>query len=254
MRYINEIIAKNGPGAQIRISAIVAQVTSQSIMKVSPNMIGCIAKYVTEQGSGIYIYEWLEYLQRHVNPKETTVSATWLEELVTHIQKRFVIFRANLSELQFNRSTVMAQIRPLPDIGRFTSVADLASLAKNVPRLELCETFMRENRLQFQQVLAKLTDDTMAREYLRALEHNVCRMAIGKPLESDKFSPGVVGAVSKEKLDTMRVAWVRWLQSSSEHLNGLAAKCHFAIIDEAAAADEVIQPVYDVLIVLTILC
>ena len=123
----------------MKISAVVSKVASTSLLKINVNAVAAHAKYILSQGVDGYVDEFLDYLMREVNPKELSCSPSWFGELVSIVDKRYPILRLNISQIQYNRESVLHQLRPLPDICRFVSVPDLNALANAEGRCEMVE-------------------------------------------------------------------------------------------------------------------
>ena len=92
--------------------------------------------------------------------------------------------------------------------------------------------FLRETRLKMQKHMGRSTTPTIALCCLRLLEHPIAQMALGKTVTLKKFELGVSGSVSKEKLETMRINWIKHLQASREPFNDLAAATGMEMPDD----------------------
>ncbi len=204
-------------------------------MKVNANSIASLVKFILALAQGGYVDEWLEFHAESVNPKELTVTPAWFEECIKNIGSQFPLFSVNATQIAYDRENVLPQLRPLADQCRFISVPELVAVGKNKERLEMCESIMRANRLQTEQVMTTNVSKRTARGLLRDFEHQVVRLAFNKTQHA-RFVSGVAGVPTTEKLETMQKSWVRVAQSKFEALSDLASRGGIAL--ETPSADE----------------
>ena len=79
LECFDELKKQQSVTGSIKLSQIIAKVDKNSLIKMTPTVIGYLAKFV--QGLGHeYIIEWMDYVACEVNPKELTISPKWYEE------------------------------------------------------------------------------------------------------------------------------------------------------------------------------
>lgn len=88
--------------------------------------------------------------------------------------------------------------------------------------------------------MLEMTNLASVRKYLRIFEHQAVRLAMGKG-GSSTFHPGVSGAVTEAKLDTIRDNWLSFLVGDSIELADLPGRLGITV--GAETVDEVLQPV-----------
>jgi hypothetical protein len=177
---------------QLKMSIVVAKIVQESVVKLNPNAVGSLVRWVMEAGVDTYVDSLLAYHSNFVNPTDLSCSPNWFEEVCKAVPKENVLFRLNLAIIQYNPEVVDLKLRPQPDACRFISLPDLAALKKKQEVVQECEKFMATNRRLLEKELLSRTSKAAAENYFRLLETNVVRLALQKPLHK-QFPAGIMG-------------------------------------------------------------
>ena len=226
-------------GAQVKLSSVIAKVTAASIVKIMPDHVGALARFILNLGARAYVDEFLHWHANTVNPTELTVAAGWFGEASKHINKMYGLFLLNLAEVAYNTEGAEKQARPQPDIARFISLPEIITIGKNKERLDMCEPFMAETRKLGNQFMTGKVDKASTTSYLRLLEHQVVRLAMSKGPDVT-FVTGVSGAPTVDKLKTLRSNWCKHVASICPPLVGVGG-CFGCGAAEEKEAEEVLE-------------
>ena len=223
----------------MQLGAVISKYSVLSVVKVNPNNVGSWAKFVSAQGAGEYVTEFLDWLPRFVNSADLTCPPSWLEELVKNIPKEYVINKLAVTYIQYSGEGRTVNQRPAPDTAKFVSGPELVALSKNKEVLDLIEDFFRYNRVHIEPEIQRRMGNTKARDLVRALEVNVGRLALNKSITKD-FPTKAVGKINKEKIEMMRKDWLKFYvqQPVNQSLKDLPARIGIQIEDATGAKDE----------------
>lgn len=97
---------------QIKLSSVVAKITSDSIVKLRPDHVGDFVKLVYELGPEQYSDELFFYHSIMVNASELCISADWVKNLVTALKGRDALILAT-TLLHYSGDSVNPQVRPM---------------------------------------------------------------------------------------------------------------------------------------------
>jgi hypothetical protein len=208
--------------SQVKLATIVAKITCNSLVKLQPNTVGALSKFVMEMGSGEYIDQLANWHANNVNPQEISCSTKFYEDVTTSVHKRFVLVRLGICIAQYNNDCVTERTRPLPDSCKFISGAELASIAKMPDVLDKTEKFLVETRTAVQPIMTKLSTPSTAMNFIHLFETQVVRFILNKPPHAG-FA-GVVGKFDELKLLQVRINWLLHIQGSCDSLQNLASE------------------------------
>ena len=189
-------------------------------------------------GAEQYVSEFLDFHAANVDPTAVSCSAAWFEELSKLLPKDSVLTKLGLCMAQYNPDAVLTQTRPLPDLCRCISVAEMCALSKEKDRLQLLEAMLADTRLKCLDLLAESTNHARALSLLHIWEIQAVRLALSKAMLKTFPTAMVSGKFSAEKLQQLRGAWLQHLEESVG-LKGFAEKCGLEPINpETAKKDE----------------
>ena len=158
-----------------------------------------------------YLDELAEFHSQSVNPTELSVSHTIFESIVTSITSKHILVRLALSCACFTTDRVEPRVRPMPDVARFFSPGDFASLAKNDAMLDVFEEYLRTTRDKMSKVINERTTPEHTRHFLRINDMQAARLACGKPARSE-FAFGSQGSTEfKKRLPILQSQWLKWV-------------------------------------------
>jgi hypothetical protein len=226
-------------GPHVPVGSVISKYASQSIVKVNPNNVGAWAKYVSAQGAGEYVLEFLGWLPRFVNSADLTCPPSWLEELAKDIPKEYVLTKLAITYIQYSGDGKTINQRPAPDTAKFVSGPELIALGKNKEVLDLMEDFFRYNRLHIEAEMQRRIGRSRARDLTRDLEVNVARLALSKSL-TKAFPTKAVGKINKEKMQQMRTDWLKFLvkQPGNQALDDLPVRVGIPICEVEESKEE----------------
>ena len=224
LRAINDEVKKqikNG-GEQIKLSLITTNVMNSSIVKVRPDAVGDMARYVLDQGK--FVEEALSYCDITINPKELAISANWFDELCRAYGKPYPLIKLNTHLIHLDGKDVLQQVRPAPDICRSISTSDMNSAAKNLEAVDAIEKTMRDNRRLTENAIAKRVGAHNVSKWFRVFEFELTRMMYSRSLNAGQFNHGVSGKYSAEKSAKMLAKWFKFIEANCSALEGLAVE------------------------------
>ena len=160
----------------MKASSIIADVVANSIAKLNPSMVGCMAKYVINQGGEEYIDELVLRWSRHVNPNELRVTPQFFENITQTFGKTFVLTVLTATKIEYTTEGAKINTRPMPDMAQFFSKNDMINYLKNQPFAEEIEGTLKNIRLDYEPNIAKRVGHTSARMELEKLEMNLVRI------------------------------------------------------------------------------
>ena len=233
----NTLQKQSGP--HVPVGIVISKYAAQSIVKVNPNNVGAWDKYVSGQGAGEYVTEFLDWLPRYVNSADLSCPPSWLEELIKDIPKEYVITKLAITYIQYSGDGKTVNQRPVPDTAKFVSGPELIALGKNKEVLHMMEDFFRHNRLHIETEMQRRLGYCKARDLLRSLEINVARLALSKSLTKD-FLTKAIGKISQDKIEQMRTDWLKYCvkQPGNQALADLPARIGIPITDEVENTKE----------------
>jgi hypothetical protein len=130
------------------------------------------------------------------------------------VDRKYVLIKLNLVLTCYTSEVVQERIRPNPDLARFVTASDVASLAKESTLLDLLEDTFRTTRAAFEAPLMSATARSSVKDLIRQFEVQSIRLALGKPA-SKAFVPGVsTGRLDVEKLSTVKDNWVKHISTT----------------------------------------
>ena len=207
---------------QVKLSTIIQKVATTSLTKLQPSTVGVLSKLCMELGSGTYVDQITRWHAVSVNPQNLACSIQFFDDLITTIPKQYVLCRVATIITQYNKHHVQEKRRPIPDSCKFISSSELSSVAKADKVLGLTEEFMRDTRNLCFDAIQKCTNEVTAYNHTHDFDTEVIRFILGKG-SSEKFA-GVYGKFEVDKLKQLRINWLTYLESTSDPLQGIAAK------------------------------
>ena len=184
-----------------------------------------------------------DYYSAHVNPQVLSCPVAFFDHVISAIEKKYVLLRTCLMCVQYDKEHVQRRIRPLPDDCRLINDAELNQLADGTDVLDMVEEWMSTNRRNLLPILTPRIGAAKAISYIQLLEHQAVRLLLKKP-PVKAFSPNVTGKLDKEtgkeKLETMRVSWLKYLKADNPYLAEIGSWTGVDL-EEAADDEEVVS-------------
>ena len=230
----------------LKVSSVVQRVAEQSIVKINPLAIGHYAKFVIELGAEDLIDEWLIFFSTSVNPIDLACPPALFNSITTEIGRYAPLFKVNVAQIMYDPSVVQINQRPIPDSVKFVTAKEIENVAKDKGKISTIEAFLKANRALTQNIICKHTSKTFFLTVIRMFEHNVVRLAFGKPLLPDyKVSKSVFGKFTAEKMNILQYDWVMHLQSMRTALSNLAVELDLKVVanDESTGGDDAVVEV-----------
>ena len=244
VQVVQEVYAKEEKiSLHVPLSAVVSKVISSSLVRYKATDISNAAKFIADFGGprSEYLREWHEMHSFTVNPKELTVSLSWMADLHSSIPKECPILKLAICWFQWSGESVCAQTRPLPDISRCVTCAELNALSQDKPKCTQINGFLRTTRELIEPLLsgAGLAPREM-RLNMRSFEQQIARLSLSKKLHKE-FETGVTGKFTEAKMVSVRARWLRSLQIKYVALKDIGAMSgiNLEAADEEAAKEEV---------------
>ena len=219
----------------VPISSIVDYVCGNSLVKIRPDTIGDIAKFVVS--FGVYNDELCEWYGVNVNPKEISVTARWMAELAKALGEQRPLTKLGACFVQYRGLARLEQRRPSPDISRTIDAPLLNSLVnKDVSNLDATEEFLRDNRKLLEKYFEKHVGRTIGLKLFHMFEELAVRLLCGKTMTGTGMTHAVSGKFSVEKLKVLQAAWAKHVQGTCSELSDMM-RVH-GIKEETADAPE----------------
>ena len=224
----------------VPVGRVIADYAAVTLVKVNTNNVAAWTKFVSCQGAGELVEEFLEFISLCVNEQEIRCPPGWLEEVAKAIPEEFGITKNNLCYIQYSGEGRIVQQRPMPDTLRFISPAELTALGANKALLEMLEEFHHWNRTHIETEIAARLGALVARQSVRLLEENVTRLAINKGLKKDSFASKATGKLDNDKIIQLRKDWFRSMlkKHSMQSLNDLPASLGIELGNEEESQPE----------------
>jgi len=224
----------------VPVGRVIADYAACTLVKVNTNNVAAWVKFVSSQGAGRLVEEFLDFISRCVNEQEVRCPPSWLDELARAIPEEFGITKNCLCYIQYSGDGRIVQQRPMPDTLRFVSAAEMTALGANKPLLTMVEDFHLWNRIHIETEFKAIIGTAMARQNLVQLEENVTRLAISKGLRKGTFATKASGKLDGEKLVQLRKDWFASLlkQSNMQSLLPLPTRLGIDLGDSKAVHKE----------------
>jgi hypothetical protein len=188
-----------GNKGKMSINRIVAEVTTNSVTQIPPDIVNQYAKWVGGLGAGSLVEEYLEWISTQINSGELQVSPNFLEVVIDNIKEQFPIIRMIVGMIQHDPDEVSKKIRPNADIGKLIANSEVIAIGKQTDLLERLETFIRECRMK---LMAALTGNgtplrlqrSQILNLFRPLELSLVRLTFSKVSKEQWM--GITGVVN----------------------------------------------------------
>ena len=238
-----ELITPTNP--TIPISTITERITRTSVVKLRPDSIGDVAKYVVAFYPGPYISELGTWYSMNVNPRELTVSARWMSDIAGAFGAKRPLSKLALTLVQYRGLTVLQQSRPNPDVSRSIDLPLINALSSEATKLDEMESFLNSNRERFEKYLVKELGEFLGKANLHLLEEACARLLCMKSLDMGKFKHGVSGSKWElAKAQKLQTAWYKHIMSESTALKDMANKFGLTLDEEADDNEDEAFPVH----------
>ena len=226
----------------VRLSALTSKMQAQSMVKISPVILGQLGKFVSEMGAGALVDEMLDWLAINVNSGELQVSPNFFHQVSADINRNAKLVKKNIIELAHNEENKQVNCRPLPDFARFISLPTLQSLGKS-GKAEILEGILAKNREELKSGFSQLTNENQTLNILRQFEHAATLACLGmqQPSGPEVFQSGVTGMMDAQKLQQMRLSWLSHVKKCEPCLG-----CMIDKVEGYAAFEEQLSGAFDV--------
>ena len=232
---VEDELAKSDAGTQVKLSTIISKATNKSIVKLKPDTVGGLTRWILSLGARDYVTEFLDFHAAEVDPTQLTVPWGFFDEVAKALGKEFVLSKLAITVAQYTSEGAQAQTRPQPDTCRLTSHSELHALGRNTDVLKALEAKLAETRQKMQPLLTEAVGGKRARVLLRTFETQVVRLALAKK-QLKTFNSKVSGRFSPEKVDELRHNWLLYLQGlGSASLSNIGNETGFLLAIEPDA-------------------
>lgn len=219
----------------VSLAGLVQRVTESSLVKLRPNTVAAFARWVMDyMSTPTYITDWVEFISEEVDTGNISASPNFFESVAKLLGTQNRELKLNVCQIVYDPSVVDRRQRPQPDGCQFVVTKDIEALAKDEAKTKLVNDMLKENCDKFGPLLKAHVTEQMSKKMLRLLNHNITRLALGKPLLKDfKLPKSVLGKWDPEKVPTIRAAWAAHIQSTWASLSNFAT--------DAGLAEDVIK-------------
>ena len=224
------------------VGKVTQVVSSESMVKLRPDSIADMARYSINFVNTTFVRQLVAWHSTHVNPKELSVSPRWLGDAAKALGKLFPHMLFGFTLVQYRGEEKLQQTRPLPDVSRSISLVELNNAMRDPTNISMGEDFCRDTRNLLEAELVRtLGSTTKADSIFALLEEAESRLVLSKSLGTMKFEHKVSGKFTKEKMVSLRSAWLDHIEKTYAEAEGL--KQRFGLEDEATEGDKVEEEV-----------
>ena len=197
---------------QASVAQLAATVIHETPHKIQINIVATLIKWTSSMGKGTMVDELISDLSAETNFSEITAPLASFEEMTKSVPEEAPLWKLSCALELFSAEKVIERTRPNPDESRFIASSEIAHFASAKEKVMMVERMIRDHRLAFVPMLAKITgNETTAKKTVRVLGRQVVRLCLNKPPKATYFQYGCSsGKVDADKLATLQESWLKW--------------------------------------------
>ena len=225
---------------KISLGSIITQMQQSSVIRLSSNTIGQLAKFVSmfrkteNPAHWKYLLQFFRWHAANINPRSLVVSPKFFSDAADAFGSDSPLTLSTAAAIVYDSECVIQQAEPLPDVSKFLGPAELISYAKDPVKMKTVEAFLQDNRTKREEPLATILGAARAIQLLQMMEQQTMRMGFGKSLNPKMFDPKdykiklVANMPLVEKLDLLHRAWLKHIATTEPELQNT----EFGIVEQ----------------------